>query len=142
MFKIFQVIKEEGEDAVRRTIWVMFAAFLLVIAVGFAAAASAVALNAYVPMSVALLISGGGVVVVGLIVLIVADRDHHNDYREQKQSSAETAPASLNLMTSGLVDQATQRLLLEKVKSKPAGVLAIAAAAGLAVAALDAFDDN
>ncbi|PQA89361.1 phage holin family protein [Hyphococcus luteus] len=139
MFKLFQVIKEEGEDAVRKTIWTMFAAFLLVIAVGFAAAASAVALSNYVPMSVALAISAGGVVVVGLVCLIVAERDH---YHTPAEPQASTPPATLNLLNSGLVDQATQQLLLEKVKSKPAGVLAIAAAAGLAVAALDAFDDD
>lgn len=140
MFKLFQVIKEEGEDAVRKTIWTMFAAFLLVIAVGFAAAASAVALSNYVPMSVALLISAGGVVVVGLVCLIVAERDQYHTHAEPQASA--TPPATMNLLNSGLVDQATQRLLLEKVKSKPAGVLAIAAAAGLAVAALDAFDEN
>ncbi len=45
MFKLFQVMKEEGEDAVRRTIWIMCAASLFVVAVAFAAAAAAIALS-------------------------------------------------------------------------------------------------
>lgn len=137
MFKLFQVMKEEGEDAVRRTIWIMCAASLFVIAVAFAAAAISVALSQSLPLWAALLISAGGVVLIGLICLSVADRDHGVTPPAQAAT-----PSPLNFLSSGIIDQATQTMLLERVKKKPASVLAIAAAAGLAVAALEAFEDR
>ena len=137
MFRLFQVMKEEGEDAVRRTIWIMCAASLLVIAVAFAAAASSIALSQALPLWAALLISAAGVVVIGLVCLAIADRDHN-----VAPSAPAAAPSPLNFLNSGLIDQATQAMLLDRVRTKPASVLAIAAAAGLAVAALEAFEDR
>ena len=137
MFRLFRVVKEEGEAALRRTVWMLCAALFLIVAVGFAATAAAFALSATMPMWAALMISAGGVFAVGLICLVIADREHHS------QSSAPmSASPDLNFLNSGLIDRTTQAMLLNKVKTRPASVLAIAAAAGLAVAALDAFDDD
>ena len=139
MFKLFQVMKEEGEDAVRRTIWIMCAASLFVVAVAFAAAAAAIALSQALPLWAAIFVRAAGVVVIALVCLAVADRDHH-------AAAAPPAPAPtaspLNFLNSGIIDSATQAMLLERVKKKPGSVLAIAAAAGLAVAALEAFEDR
>jgi FtsH-binding integral membrane protein len=140
MFKLFQVMKEEGEDAVRRTIWIMCAATLFVIAVAFLAAASSIALSQVTSMPVALMISAGGVVIAGIVCMLVAGIDHHH---AAPPSKPQQAPAAMSLLSSGgLIDQATQKMLLQQVKARPASVLAIAAAAGLAVAALDAFDGD
>lgn len=140
MFKLFQVIKEEGEDAVRRTIWIVCAATLFVIAVAFLATASSIALSSVTTLPVALMISAGGVVVVGLICLLIAGIDHHHAAPPARRSET---PAAMSLLSGGgLIDQATQKMLMQQVKARPASVLAIAAAAGLAVAALDAFDND
>lgn len=138
MFRLFRVVKEEGEDALRRTVWMLCAALLLITAIGFIAAATAFALSTMMPMWASLLISAGGILAISLVCLVFADRDHHHS-----QPPAQPAPSPMtSLFRSGLVDRTTQALLLEKVKTRPASVLAIAAAAGLAVAALDAFDDD
>ena len=130
-------MKEEGEDALRRTVWMLCAALLLITAVAFIAAASTIALSATMPMSLALLISAGVILAVGLVCLAIADREHH----VEPPAPVAASPA-VNFLNSGLIDRTTQAMLLDKVKTRPASVLAIAAAAGLAVAALDAFDDD
>lgn len=130
-------MKEEGEDALRRTVWMMCAALLLITAVAFIAAASTIALSKTMPMALALLVSAGVVLAVGLICLVIADREHH-----VSTPPAPAASPAVNFLNSGLIDRTTQAMLLDKVKTRPASVLAIAAAAGLAVAALDVFDED
>ncbi len=136
MFRLFRVMKEEGEDALRRTVWMLCAAVFLIVAVGFAATAAAFALSVTMPMWAALMISAGGVFAVGLVCLVIAERE------QRTEAPAPMSSPAVNFLNSGLIDRTTQTMLLNKVKTRPASVLAIAAAAGLAVAALDVFDDD
>ena len=140
MFKLFRVLKEEGEDALRRSLWLVCAAVLILSAVGFAAAAAAIVLSQSMPLPAALMISAAGVLAIGMVCVYFADREDPEPALAQTPPPAPTFASGL--LTSGVMDRVTQNMLLDKVKTKPASVLAIAAAAGLAVAALDMFDDD
>lgn len=148
MFRLFRVLKEEGEDALRRSVWIVCAAVLFLIAIGFAGVALAFLLTPQMPLPAALLVSAGCVLAIAVACLFFAER-HFGDASSVAAATAAaplataTSPLSLtSLLTSGMVDRTTQALLLRKVQSRPASMLAIAAAAGIAVAALDAFDDD
>lgn len=140
MFKLFRVLKEEGEDALRRSLWLVCAAVLILSAVGFAAVAAAIAMSQSMPLPAALMISAIGVLAVGMVCVYFADREDHEAVLAQTPPPAPTFASGI--LSSGVMDQVTQDMLLKKVKTKPGSVLAIAAAAGLAVAALDMFDDD
>lgn len=139
MFRLFRVLKEEGEDAVRRSVWLVCAAVLMLSAVGFAAAAAAIVMSHTMPVPAALLISAIGVLAIGMVCAYFADKEDTEPSSVKAPAASSFAPG---LLTGGVMDRVTQNMLLDKVKTKPASVLAIAAAAGLAVAALDMFDDD
>jgi hypothetical protein len=137
MFRLFEALKEEGEDALRRTVWLFCAATLILLAVGFTGASLAlfIAGPAGSSLAVGLLVSGGVIAVLAVIAFFFSEHE------ATKAASAPRQP-NLNALSGGAyIDRATQALLLRKVESKPAMMLAIAAAAGIAIAALDAFDD-
>ncbi len=139
MFRFFSALKEEGEDALRRTVWLGCAALLVLMAVAFAAVAGAIALSHSMPMPLALLITGAGVLAAGVVCLALADR--HSGAVSTPAAAETSAHSPFNLLSSGIIDRTTQAMLYKKVQNHPASVLAIAAAAGLALAALEMFDD-
>lgn len=134
MFGLFRAMKAEGEDAVRRTVWLVSAAALGLLAVAFVAVAATIAMSAIMPIAAALIISAGVIAIAGVVCLLFAE---HED-RLTKSRAVNTMPAKV--FNAGVVDQATRAVLVDKLRRHPAGVLAIAAAAGVAVAALDLVD--
>lgn len=137
MLRLFETLKEEGEDALRRTVWLFCAATLILLAVGFAGAALALFIAGpdAAPLAAGLLISAGAIAVLAIIALVSSEN-------AAGKAAASPSQPRLNALSGGAyIDRATQAMLLRKVERNPATMLAIAAAAGIAIAALDAFDD-
>ena len=137
MFRLFEALKEEGEDALRRTVWLFCAAGLIMLAVGFAGGALALFIASPVETSLAtgFLVSAAVIAALAVMALFFSESS-------ATQLAAAPRQPNLNALTGGAyIDRATQALLLRKVERKPATMMAIAAAAGIAIAALDAFDD-
>jgi NhaP-type Na+/H+ or K+/H+ antiporter len=127
----FSMLKQEGEDAVRRSTWVFCAILLNIVAFIFVAIALTFALVGTLPVYGALLISAGLLLLGALACMALAS----NREPEPAPKAATSAPPTL-------VDQATQTVIARYVESRPAAVLAIAAIAGFAVAALEAAEKD
>ena len=97
-------------------------------------------------LPMALLVSAGCVMLAGVICIAAAEREARlatpiGPAAASSHMQAAANPAAALFGAAGL-DRNTQAMLLAKAQTRPLSMLAIAAAAGLAVAALDAADDD
>lgn len=154
MLNFVKALRSEGASVVRRSIWLLAAAVLLVGSAGLAAAAAAVALASVLPLPLALALCAIGVLASALACLLVGDRNASPAPQSASQvadggaKSKDAAgvwagvSALLSRMDAGLLDKAGQMLLLTRIQKNPGATLALAAIAGLAIAAIDHFMDG
>jgi FtsH-binding integral membrane protein len=131
---ILGAIGNRGERALRRSIWLIAGAGLVVIGLGFAAAALVEVLVAVLPRYAALGVATVFLLVVGAVCISQASR--------KGTSAADPAPPQQAASAAaGDWRGALNFALVEEARQRPARAAARAALAGLILGALDGLDE-
>jgi vacuolar-type H+-ATPase subunit I/STV1 len=141
MIDLFALARSKGEAALRRAAWAFAGAGLIVLALGFAAAAGVAALEIVAPDYVALAAGAAGLIICAAVCFA----------RARPPGDAAPPPTaaegSLALDAPGPADADDWRGLLNaalarEAREKPARAAAIAAIAGLILGAIEALDEG
>lgn len=126
MPRFLRSLKYEGEDAMRKGVWMIAAAAFGVIGMTFVAGAVAAGAATVMPTFAALLLAGVFLVLIGIICALMS-RD------------PEAARAAHNPM-SGAIDQGALQLLSYNANRSPAKTLLAGLAAGATLGVLEALE--
>lgn len=130
MKPILEALRQEGTQALHRSIWILCGGILAVSAVLFAAAALAVGLAEILPLYAAIACSAALLSVIALGCFLMAGRNS----RPHHERAADPAPAP-----SRVSDIALQ-LLEAEIRAKPGKTALAAVVAGLILGALEALE--
>lgn len=130
MLKFINVLKAEGEEAVRKSIWLVAACLLSTLAAGFLAASLAYALATVMPAPLAILAGASFLFLTAFVCMLIARQ-------EEASSPPARAPAEPSLL-----DQSALKLVQDNLLSSPGKTMLAGIVAGAALGALDAFENR
>lgn len=138
MIDFLRIIGERGENAVRKGLLAFAGAGLILLALGFLAAALVDGLAMLMPLYLAL---GGGALLLFLAAGLCFARLAH---QEKARAKAPPAASADPFAAFGGPDwkSALGLALVEEAREKPARAAALAALAGLILGALEGFDES
>lgn len=141
MIDLLQSARAKGEAAVKRAVWAFAAAGLIVVAVGFAAAALVEALKLVAPAWAAFAVGAIFLLLAGWLCQTRAQAPSYNATVAGTLGLAESeeAPASGG---DGDWRALLNDALIKESRDKPARAAAIAAIAGLILGAIEGLDDK
>lgn len=144
MIDLFRFFGERGEQALRRSVLFFAGAGLVVIALGFCAAAIVEALGAVIPRYAAL--GAAAVFLLGAAAISFAlarDPAKASPASGSSASGASASSATQSAFSSpGDWRSALNFALIEEAREKPARAAALAALAGLILGVLEGLDDG
>ena len=139
MIGFLRAIGERGEHVVQRSLWAFAGAGLVVMALGFAAAALVGALKLLMPLYAAL---GCGALALLIAAAICFAKISLHEKAPPVAAAPSLAPVFASIAGAADWKSALSLALVEEARDKPARAAALAALAGLILGALEGFEES